>query len=102
MPDDPTKGLKYLYLTDADHAALSQAAGGPSYRAEALTAPDGVLQACAYTAVAVLKYGTHARAYVHLTLSGVGHPCCCCGMLKALKLSAVSFQHSMFTLMRPR
>lgn len=41
MADDPTKGLKYLYLTDADHAALSGAEGGPSYRAESLTAPDG-------------------------------------------------------------
>ena len=44
MPEDPTKGLKYLYLTDADHATLSQAAGGPSYRAEPLTGPDGQLQ----------------------------------------------------------
>ena len=43
VPEDPTKGHKYLYLTDADHDTLSRGNGGASFRADALTTSEGAV-----------------------------------------------------------
>ena len=41
VPEDPNKGHKYLYLTDADHKALIRGPGGASFRADPLTTAAG-------------------------------------------------------------
>ena len=41
VPDDPTKGHKYLYLTDADHSSLVRGTSGASFRADPLTTDAG-------------------------------------------------------------